>query len=159
SVTACRHPATGAQDGPPGASWLGGPFRERRTQMMEATASATPRPRFWILLVSSVLALSGCAHAAAPGDWRGVIPRRDLGRVRRWRTEWVAALAKAREDGNGAAIATEGPLLDPDAALDAPLPPVGDYRCRVISLGTGRGARGGYTAEPVGQCRINTVGH
>jgi hypothetical protein len=128
--------------------------------MMEAIAAAMPRPRPWLLLMSSVLALSGCAHhQIAPQDWRAIISHRDVDRMRSWRTEWVAALTKSRADGNGAAITAEGALLDPDGGLDNPMPPAGDYRCRVISLGTGSSARGGYTAETAGQCRVNPIGN
>jgi hypothetical protein len=111
------------------------------------------------LLLPLALMLSGCAHQALSQDWRAIISKRDVDRMREWRKGWVAALAKAREEGNDAAITAEGPLLDPDAGLDNPMPPVGDYRCRVIAFGTGRGARGGFTAEAAGRCRINTVGH
>jgi hypothetical protein len=127
--------------------------------MMEATA-AIPRTRLRVLLIISLaLTLPGCAHhPAALRDWRAIISHKDVDRMRDWRKAWVAALAKAREEGNGAAIAAEGALLDPDAGLDDPMPPIGDYRCRVIALGTGSGARGGYTAETAGQCRINMIG-
>ena len=127
--------------------------------MIKATAAATSRSQSRALLISLVLALSGCAHKqAAPQDWRTIISRQDVDRMREWRASWVTALAKAREEGNGAAIAAEGPLLDPDGGLDNPMPPVGDYRCRVIAFGSGTGARGGFTVEPTGQCRLNTVG-
>lgn len=128
--------------------------------MIEATATASFRPGRLALLLSLGLALSGCAHRqAVPEDWRAIISRRDVDRMREWRTAWVAALAKARADGHDAAIAAEGPLLDPDAGLDNPMPPVGDYRCRVITFGEGTGTRGGFAVEPPAPCRINTIGN
>jgi hypothetical protein len=128
--------------------------------MMEAKAAATARARPWIMPILVALALSGCAHnQGAPQDWRAIITHKDVDRMRDWRKEWVDALAKAREQGNGAAIAAEGALLDPDSGLDNPMPAAGDYRCRAISLGTGSGARGGYSVEAAAQCRINPIGH
>jgi hypothetical protein len=125
---------------------------------MEARPAAMARPRPWLLLLA--LALPGCAHnQAAPQDWRAIITHTDVDRMRDWRKDWVAALAKAREAGNGAAITAEGALLDPDAGLDNPMPPAGDYRCRTISLGTGSGTLNGYSVEPAAHCRINPVGH
>lgn len=127
--------------------------------MIEATAAAVSRPRRLALLLLA-LALSGCAHQqAAPDDWRAVMSRRDIDRMREWRTIWVAALAKAREQGNGAAIDAEGRLLDPDAGLDNPMPPIGDYRCRVISFGEGTGTHGGFAVEAPAACRLNTIGN
>jgi hypothetical protein len=126
--------------------------------MMKARA-AISQPRASTLIFLLGMALSGCALQAAPTDWRAIITRRDVDRMRSWRKEWVDALGKARAEGNSAAIAAEGVLLDPDAGLDDPMPPPGDYRCRVIAFGTGSGMRGGYTAQTAGQCRINTVGH
>ena len=128
--------------------------------MIEATAAATSRARFWIpWLLPLVLALSGCAHhQAPPQDWRAIILNKDIDRMREWRKAWVDSLAKARDEGNGAAIAAEGALLDPDAGLDKPMPPIGDYHCRVIAFGSGSGERGGFAAGPAGQCRLNSIG-
>ena len=56
-------------------------------------------------------------------------------RLRDWRATFTDALAAARNAGHGAEIDTEGPLLDPDAALTNPAIPDGTYRCRVIKLG------------------------
>src|SRR5689334_2693665 len=128
--------------------------------MMEATAAGTSRSRYPVLMISLVLALSGCAHnQAAAQDWREIISHRDVDRMRDWRKMWVEALSKAREQGDSAAIAAAGALLDPDAGLDNPMPPAGDYRCRVIAFGSGSVVRGGYTAETAGRCRLNTIGH
>ena len=49
--------------------------------------------------------LSACAQQAPPEDWRAIIARKDVDHMRDWRKEWVDALAKAKEEGNAAAIA------------------------------------------------------
>jgi hypothetical protein len=126
--------------------------------MMKATAPATFRPWSTAVLLSALL-FSACAHQAPPQDWRAIIARKDVERMRDWRKEWVDALAGAKAEGNAAAIAAEGALLDPDAGLADPMPRVGDYHCRVIALGKGGGARGGLTLEPPAECRINPIGH
>jgi hypothetical protein len=127
--------------------------------MMKATATATLRFRSRTAPILAAMLLSACAQQAPPEDWRAIIARKDVDHMRDWRKEWVDALAKAKEEGNAAAIAAEGALLDPDAALADPMPRAGDYHCRVIALGKGGGARGGLTVEPAGECRINPIGH
>ena len=56
--------------------------------------------------------------------------------------------------GQGAEIAREGALLDPDAALAQPLPPPGDYRCRTIKIGSQSESGLEYVAYPAYRCRI-----
>ena len=80
------------------------------------------------LLVTSllaVIALAGCGQRApsvrmsapAAPAWRSVATAEDRTRLRDWRSAWVEGLRQARAAGHGAAIAREGVLLDPDAAL------------------------------------------
>ena len=96
-----------------------------------------------LLPLLACLALTGCqvltgprAIIASPGSqWRSVATGADRARLRDWRDAFVDALGKARASGHGAAIAAEGALLDPDAALGGAPIPNGDYRCRVIKLG------------------------
>jgi hypothetical protein len=127
--------------------------------MIEATAAALSRPRPWCLLLALAV-LSGCAdHRGATPNWRTVITHKDIDRMREWRKTWVDALAKARADGKGEAIAAEGALLDPDAGLDTPKPPAGDYLCRVIAFGEGGGTIDGFSASSPARCRINTLGN
>ena len=59
----------------------------------------------------------------------------DRARLRDWRKTFIDALAAARNSGHSAEIASEGALLDPDAALGGRQLPNGIYRCRVIKLG------------------------
>lgn len=102
-----------------------------------------------------IVALLGTPAAAAkPGDWRAAITAHDRVRLRGWRAAWTDALARAQASGAGARIAAEGALLDPDAALDRPAPPDGDYRCRTIKLGAQNPAGLDYVTYPAATCRI-----
>jgi hypothetical protein len=138
------------------------PPRFRKAQdrdMIEATAPAIVGPRPRLLLLVLAAALSGCAHQqSAPPNWQTIISHKDVDRMRDWRKTWVDALATARADGHGAAVTAEGALLDPDAGLDRPMPPAGDYRCRVVAFGKGSGTIGGFTASPAAKCRLNGLG-
>jgi len=108
------------------------------------------------------LALSACASEANPADtvlrvapdWRSVITEDDRARLREWRAAWTRALAKAQAAGHGAAIAREGVLLQPDAALGWADPPPGLYRCRTIKLGNRSSGMLTYVAYPPFDCRI-----
>lgn len=114
------------------------------------------------------LAVAGCSTsrevvapptAERPNDgWRTLVTEDDRHRLQRWRDAWVEALAKARAAGHGEAIAREGALLEPDAALAGARLPPGDYRCRTIKLGA-RGARlSDYTVYPPLLCRVRAEG-
>jgi len=66
----------------------------------------------------------------------------------------MAGLDKAVAAGASAQIAAQGQLLKPDVALDDPLLPPGDYRCRVIKLGAQIKGLLDYLAYPAFTCRI-----
>lgn len=92
----------------------------------------------------AVVALLICAvpASAAPkteavltSDWRKVATPADKSRLVRWRNAMLAAIASATKDGEGQAIAQEGALLVPDAGLEQPAIPAGEYRCRTVKLG------------------------
>jgi hypothetical protein len=116
------------------------------------------------VLLLTLLALGACAgkervEAAAPPapDWRRVATAADRARLREWRTAFVSGLNEARAAGHAADLVREGQLLQPDAGRPAQ-PPSGDYRCRVIKLGS-RGEAGlGYVAYPAFGCRIDDEG-
>ena len=96
---------------------------------------------------------------APTGDWRQIITQRDRARLKNWRVTWVAALKEAQNRGFGKAIDAEGPLLQPDTALEHADIPDGLYRCRTIKLGTQPlpdAAPGPhpFTTLPAGRCRI-----
>jgi len=125
-------------------------------------------PRFPAPLLLAALALASCATsrdvvapptAERPNDrWRALATDDDRGRLRRWREAWVEALARARAAGSGEAIAGEGALLDPDAALAGAQPPPGDYRCRAIKLGAQGSGRADYVVHPAELCRLRLQG-
>jgi hypothetical protein len=97
-----------------------------------------------------------CAAKRAPRAdlWRVAITVADRKRLRNWRDAWMLALDQARADGKGAAVAGEGVLLDPDAGLENPIIPDGDYDCRTIKMGR-KGATGEtFAAYPAASCRI-----
>lgn len=112
--------------------------------------------------LSLLLLAAGCAAqpagpaAAVPEvtSWRSLATPDDRKRLRDWRSAWIAALAKAKA-ASPADVAGEGPLLDPDTPpLDAVTPPPGDYRCRVLKLGSVEAGMPGYVAYPAFTCRI-----
>jgi hypothetical protein len=96
--------------------------------------------------------------ALAPADWHALTTRNDLRRLRTWREAFIEALAQANGSGNTAAIASEGALLEPDAALDGPAIPPGSYRCRTLKLGTAGGGELAYVPYAAFACRISVSG-
>ena len=87
-------------------------------------------------------------------DWRSEATADDRERLRDWRDSFTAALKAARAAGHSQAIAAEGALLGPDAALAGPVIPNGDYRCRVIKLGAKSEGLLDYVAYPAFICRV-----
>src|SRR4030095_4907424 len=71
---------------------------------------------------------------------------------------WPGPRDEPRGAGHAAAIAREGPLLDPDAALGDPMPPPGDYDCRTIKVGSPPTGMLSYIAYPAFLCRIAVDG-
>jgi hypothetical protein len=118
------------------------------------------------LIFSAFFILTACgpliaprAIIASPGsEWRSVATGADRARLRDWRDAFVEALGKARAGGHGAAIAAEGVLLDPDAALGGPPIPNGEYRCRVIKLGAKQPGLLDFVAYPAFTCGIQADG-
>jgi hypothetical protein len=116
--------------------------------------------------LAALLLLSACTtpgtgpQEAVPREdgWRTIATPRDRERIRDWRAAWVEALRKARTAGHREAIAAEGVLLEPDAALDAVSPPPGDYRCRTIKLGAKSEGLLDYVPYPPFRCRIGGAG-
>ncbi|MGZ8360715.1 MAG: DUF4893 domain-containing protein [Allosphingosinicella sp.] len=94
----------------------------------------------------------------AANEWRSFATDEDRGRLRNWRDAWAEALVQARGAGHQAEIAAAGSLLEPDAALTEPLPPVGDYDCRTIKLGSPADDGLVFVAYPPFHCRIGRDG-
>lgn len=110
------------------------------------------------LAVLACLALAACAPSQVVStratDWRAVATGADREKLREWRSAFVEGLSEARAAGHGAAIAGEGVLLDPDAALGGGPIPNGLYRCRVIKLGARSPGMLPYIAYPPFTCRV-----
>jgi hypothetical protein len=113
-----------------------------------------------ILLTTATLAVAGCATTQATPptqSWRQEVTEADRARLRDWRTAFTRALEQARAGGNGADIAREGKLLEPDAALGGPIPN-GEYRCRAVKVGAKSDGLLNYVAYPAFRCRVSTQG-
>lgn len=132
---------------------------------MRVTGSA----RWSGLVACAVLAIFGGRSAKAvsrpPGivivdddqDWRRVATTADRSRLRSWRGAWISALAKVRAAGLMTPIDADPLLFDPDTALPNPVPPTGDYRCRVIKLGANGTAMRDLTQYPTVDCRVDSI--
>jgi hypothetical protein len=111
-------------------------------------------------LPALLLFLTACATTqATPAvqSWQEVATQEDRERLREWRTAFSRAIEQARAAGNAADIEREGALLQPDAAIGGPIPN-GDYRCRVIKLGTKSEGLLNYVAYPEFRCRVSQQG-
>jgi hypothetical protein len=88
-------------------------------------------------------------------DWRGVITATDRDRYQRRDAAWSLALQQARRQRGSGDLAGLGDLIDPRAAFAPVAPPVGDYRCRTVKLGSQGGDDGlGYVVYGWFACRI-----
>ncbi|HEY5722914.1 MAG TPA: DUF4893 domain-containing protein [Allosphingosinicella sp.] len=72
---------------------------------------------------------------AGAHEWRRIAAAEDAGRIEGIPSAWARGLQDARADGFARRIASEGDLLDPEAALPRPAPTPGAYRCRLLRLG------------------------
>lgn len=115
-----------------------------------------------VLAGAALLMLAACGSKTLgpkppkprPNDWHIIASQVDRDRLARWRGAWMAGLEKAIAAGNGAQIAVQGALLKPDLALDDPLPPPGDYSCRVFKMGAQAKGLLDYVAYPNFTCRV-----
>ena len=97
----------------------------------------------------------GASSGAALMDWRGVITATDRDRYQRRDAAWSLALQQARRQTGSGDLASLGDLTDPRAAFAPVVPPVGDYRCRTVKLGSQGGEEGlGYVVYGWFACRI-----
>lgn len=121
----------------------------------------------YFLQAAALFALAACGtspdrprgdRSTVVSNWRATATTADRERLRNWRIAWTAALDEVRKGGKSALIAQQGALLDPDRALPLPLPPAGDYRCRVFKLGSKGTPGAGFIAYPYYDCRITDEG-
>jgi hypothetical protein len=117
------------------------------------------------LSIVTCCALAACGGAVArpalkpvAADWKRVVMPADMQRLREWREAFVKALGQARAQGNSLAIAREGALLEPDAALETVALAAGDYRCRVVKLGAASPGMLAYVSYPAFACRVDNEG-
>lgn len=123
-------------------------------------------------ILVATAALAGCAYNTGvtgeqagaspdqefPTDWRRIVTDVDRVRLRGWRDAFTEGLAEARGAGHGGEIDALGQLLARDAALIEPRPPAGDYRCRMVKLGTRGGGTLPFIAYGWFACRIDADG-
>lgn len=97
------------------------------------------------------------AGAATPvlRDWRGIIRSADRDRYTRRDGAWRLALEQARRQAGSGDLGALGDLIDPGASRRGVTPPVGEYRCRTVKLGSQGGEQGlGYVVYGWFACRI-----
>lgn len=129
---------------------------------------------FWMRVVIVMAALAGGASGpagsaapaatdgagkatrpgTAPPDWRAMATPADRQRIRTWRDSWTKALAEVAAAGKSPRLAPLGTLMQADTALADPMPPPGDYVCRVYKLGTRAPGAASVIAVPPAACRI-----
>lgn len=119
----------------------------------------------------AMMLLSGCAQKAVTPvrpaatvevvegpEWHRKIRTEDEDRIRRVAEAWQNGLAEARARGFAKAVAGEGELLDPAAALERPEPPPGPYRCRLVKLGTQGANRRAFNGYKPFFCYVEVFG-
>ncbi|WP_230974708.1 DUF4893 domain-containing protein [Brevundimonas vitis] len=130
---------------------------------MRRLLSSTP-----LTLMAAALILAACASTpptpplpTGPGsggvlrDWRGIITPYDRDRYQRVDAAWTLALQQARRQAGSGDLGSLGALIDPRAGRGGVTPPVGDYRCRTVKLGSQGGETGlGYVVYGWFDCRI-----
>lgn len=121
--------------------------------------------RLLALAIPASIALAACSAVERPtagpvataAAWQTVATSDDRKRLREWRSAFARGLSEARAAGHGAAIAREGPLLVPDAALGGGILP-GAYRCRVVKLGSRSPGLLPFLAYPSFACQVTGSG-
>lgn len=112
-----------------------------------------------LFLCATVLLAFATGAAAQPlPPWRDIATQSDRERLREWRDAFVQGLSQARTAGHAEEIAKEGPLLQPDSAIDWRDPPAGEYACRAIKVGAKSQGMLDYVAYPPFTCRIREEG-
>lgn len=122
--------------------------------VLAACASAPPPPP-----PPPPPAASGeAAGPVALRDWRGIVTASDRDRYSRRDAAWSLALQQARRQPGSGDLSGLGDLIDPRAARSSVAPPLGDYRCRTVKLGSQGGEDGlGYVVYGWFACRIEAT--
>jgi hypothetical protein len=124
--------------------------------LLPAAACLLLLPAFPAVAGRDIIARATAQHPV--DNWRIIVTEDDRRRIRRWRNNWVDAVARARAAGHGAEIDREGALLDPDSGLAHAAPPPGDYDCRTIKVGARSEGLREYEAFPAFHCRLSQDG-
>lgn len=129
-------------------------------------------------MLAMLFALPACAPKEAPppvllipppdtsapkaSPWTDVASQEEADTLKSMKLNWAVALDQGRAQGFVRAIANEGALLDPEAALPRSALPPGRYQCRVIRIGAAPGTqprRGqGYAAYKQQYCYVDVEG-
>ncbi len=97
----------------------------------------------------------GPASASVLPDWRTIITSTDRDRYQRRDAAWSLALQQAKRQAGSGDLAGLGDLTERRAVQNGVTPPVGDYRCRTVKLGSQGGEDGlGYVVYGWFACRI-----
>lgn len=126
------------------------------------------RPGVFLLMLV-LTALAGCRPATPPPvaaavevaeepGWRRAASAEDVARIDAVASAWSVALDAARQAGFRRQIESEGPLLEPDAALPRPAPTPGSYMCRLIRFGGADSDARAFTAYPAFFCHVGVAG-
>ncbi|WP_374516516.1 DUF4893 domain-containing protein [Brevundimonas sp.] len=127
-----------------------------------------PRLFRFVCPALAAVALAACAATPAPPpppgtpgsgpvlrDWRGIVTAFDRDRYERIDAAWTLALEQARRQRGSGDLRALGELIEPGAQRPSVAPPVGDYRCRTVKLGSQGGEQGlGYVVYGWFACRI-----
>jgi hypothetical protein len=114
-------------------------------------AGCAEKPPVLLIPPPDIRALSG------PPPWREVARDEDMLRLETIDAAWRVALAAASRAKFGKAIAEEGPLLEPGAALPRPEASPGRYQCRLIRF-AGRARGPAFTAFKPYFCYVEQEG-
>jgi hypothetical protein len=111
-----------------------------------------------LLLCAAPISAGPKPEAVLTTDWRKVATSADKSRLVRWRTALLAAIESATKDGEAQAISQEGVLLQPDAGLEQPAIPAGNYQCRTIKLGRKGIYTKAFSARAASPCTLTQRG-
>ncbi|WP_448659773.1 DUF4893 domain-containing protein [Sphingomonas sp. CJ99] len=117
---------------------------------LSALTGCTSRDRLQVPESVSAVVPAGAEQGMV---WRAIATPDDRTRLRKWRATWMEVLDSVRPAA-ASALAAEGALFDPDLAVEMPLPPSGQYRCRWFKLGTQGRATDPFSQLPAQQCTL-----